>query len=150
MNPLPPLAPLPRDQRKIDADHLKLLSIFHFICSGLALLGVLFLLLHFAIMHTVFENPQMWQHQKSGPPPAVFFSFLKVFYLVFGLWFLLSCVLNIISGLCLAFRTGRTFSLVVAGLNCVHIPLGTTFGVFTFVVLLRDSVRELYETKSRV
>src|ERR1700722_18458713 len=97
MNPLPPLAPLPplpRDQRKIDADHLKLLSIFHFICSGLALLGILFLLLHFAIMHTVFENPQMWQHQKSGPPPAEFFMIFKMFYLVLGLWFLLSCVLN--------------------------------------------------------
>ncbi len=134
----------------MDADHLKLLSIFHFICSGLALLGIFFLLLHFAIMHAVFENPQLWQNQKSGSPPAAFFLIFKVLYLVFGLWFLLSCALNIISGLCLASRKGRTFSLVVAGLNCLHVPLGTVLGVFTFVVLLRDSVRELYEAQSRV
>jgi hypothetical protein len=38
-NPLPPLAPLPRDQRKIDADHLKLLAIFHFVGAGLAVWG---------------------------------------------------------------------------------------------------------------
>ena len=34
------LPPLPRDQRKIDADHLNLLAIFHFVGAGLALLAV--------------------------------------------------------------------------------------------------------------
>jgi hypothetical protein len=38
-----PLPPLPRDQRKIDADHLNLLAIFHFVGAGLAVLGILFL-----------------------------------------------------------------------------------------------------------
>jgi hypothetical protein len=28
------LPPLPRDQRKIDADHLNLLAIFHFVGAG--------------------------------------------------------------------------------------------------------------------
>jgi len=37
------------------------------------------------------------------------------------------------------------FSLIIAGINCVQFPFGTVLGVFTFVVLLRDSVRELYE-----
>jgi hypothetical protein len=55
-----------------------------------------------------------------------------------------SGVLNVISGLCLRARKGRTFSLVVAGINCLYIPLGTLLGVFTIIVLLRDSVRELY------
>ena len=35
--------------------------------------------------------------------------------------------------------------MIVAGLNCVHIPLGTVLGVFTLVVLMRDSVRESYD-----
>jgi hypothetical protein len=48
MNPLPPI---PRDQRKIDADHLKLLAIFHFVGAGLAVLGLLFLLGHYALEH---------------------------------------------------------------------------------------------------
>ena len=139
------LPPLPRDQRKIDADHLKLLAIFHFVGAGLALLGILFLLAHFAMMHAVFANPKLWANQKDGPPPAEFFAIFKWFYLVMGIWFLSSGILNVISGFCLRARKHRTFSLVVAGLNCVHMPLGTVLGVFTIIVLLRDSVRELYD-----
>ena len=41
-------------------------------------------------------------------------------------------------------RRHRTFSLIVAGINCLGIPLGTILGVFTLIVLLRPSVRTLY------
>ena len=139
MNELPPL---PRDQRKIDADHLNLLGIFHFVGAGLAVLGILFLLGHYALMHAVFTNPKFFENQKSGPPPAQLFAIFKWFYLVMGIWFVTSGVLNVISGLCLRARKHRTLSLVVAGINCLHIPLGTVLGVFTIVVLMRDSVRE--------
>jgi len=139
------LPPLPRDQRKIDADHLKLLSIFHFVGAGFALLGVLFLLAHFAIFHAFFANPKMWENQKQGPPPAEVFAILKWFYLIFAIWFGGSGVLNVISALCIRAKKHRTFSLIVAGINCLHLPLGTVLGVFTIIVLLRDSVRELYE-----
>jgi hypothetical protein len=138
------LPPIPRDQRKIDADHLKLLSIFHFVGAGLAVLAMLFLLVHYAIMHTVMTNPKMWEHQKNGPPPE-FFAMFKWFYLIFGVWLVGSFILNLISGFCIRARKGRTFSLVVAGINCLHFPLGTVLGVFTIIVLIRDSVRELYE-----
>jgi hypothetical protein len=139
------LPPLPRDQRKIDADHLKLLSIFHFVGAGFALLGILFLLAHYAMFHAFFANPKLWENQKPGPPPAEFFAMLKWFYLVFAIWFGSSGVLNVVSGLCLRARKHRTFSMIVAGINCLHIPLGTVLGVFTIIVLIRDSVRELYE-----
>ena len=143
MNELPPIL---RDQRKIDADHLKLLSIFHFVGAGLALIGILFLIGHFTVFHFVFDNPKMWENNRQGPPPAVFLAIFKVLYLVFGLWFLASCILNVMSGLFLRARKYRTFSMVVAIINCLHVPLGTTLGVFTIIVLLRDSVRESYET----
>lgn len=139
------LSPVPTDQRKIDAKHLGILSIFHFVGAVLALFGILFLLAHYAIMHAVFNNPKLWEDQKQGPPPAQLFAIFKWFYLVFGAWFLASGVLNVISGFCLRARKHRTFSLVVAGINCLHLPLGTVLGVFTIVVLVRDSVRELYE-----
>ena len=139
------LPPIPRDQRKIDADHLKLLSIFHFVGAGLALLGILFLLAHFMMFNAFFADPKIWQAQKQAPLPAEFFAIFKWFYLIFGVWFLASGVLNMISGFCLRARKHRTFSLVVAAINCLHLPLGTILGVFTIVVLIRDSVRELYE-----
>ena len=142
------LPPLPRDQRKIDADHLNLLAIFHFVGAGLALLGLGFLLAHYAMFHMILDNPKMWESQKGGPPPAEFFSVLKWFYVIIGAWFVTSGVLNVISGVCLRMRKRRTFSMIVAGLNCVHVPVGTVLGVFTLVVLMRDSVRESYEASS--
>jgi hypothetical protein len=142
MNELPPLS---RDQRKVDAEHLDLLAVFHFVGAGFAVLALLFLLAHFAVMHTVFANPKMWEAQKQSAPPAELFAVLKWFYLAFGVWFVASGVLNLVSGFCLRLRKQHTFSMVVAGINCMHIPVGTILGVFTMIVLCRDSVHELYE-----
>jgi len=140
------LPPLLRDQRKIDADQLKLLSIFHFVGAGLALLGILFLFAHYMMFHTLIANQKIWVNQKQMPSPEEFFAILKWFYLVSAVWFVVSGVLNVISGLFIRARKHRTFSLVVAGINCIHIPLGTVLGVFTIIVLIRDSVRDSYES----
>jgi hypothetical protein len=139
------LPPLLRDQRKADADHLRLLAIFHFIVAGLAVVGLGFLALHYAFMHALLNNPELWKNQKEGPPPEQFFAIFKWFYLVFGVLLVIGGIGNLLSGLFLRKKINRTFSLIVAGINCIHIPLGTVLGVFTFIVLLRDSVRELYE-----
>jgi hypothetical protein len=143
MTELPPLA---RDQRKADADHLRLLAIFHFIGAGLAMLALGFLLLHYLFFHAVMANPEMWKNQNGAvPPPREFFTIFRWIYVAFGLWFVTSCVLNVISGIFLVRKKYRTFSLVVGVVNCIHIPLGTVLGVFTIIVLLRPSVRETYE-----
>jgi hypothetical protein len=36
------------------------------------------------------------------------------------------------------------FSLVIAGVQCMFAPFGTALGVFTIIVLTRDSVRRQY------
>jgi hypothetical protein len=143
--PMPPMAPLPRDQRNIDADHLNLLSIFHFISAGLGLLGILFLIVDSAVMHFIFTNPQFWQNQKGGPPPREILTFLIVFYIVLAVLIAFSSILNVLSGWFLHTRKNRTFSLIVAGINCVQVPVGTVLGVFTIIVLSRPSVREMYQ-----
>lgn len=38
----------------------------------------------------------------------------------------------------------RRFCLVVAGITCLFVPLGTILGVFTFIVLSRPSVKALF------
>jgi len=77
------LPPLPRDQRKIDADHLNLLAIFHFVGAGLAVLGLLFLLVHYTFMHAMFTNPKFFENQKQPMPmtPEQLFAIFKWFYL---------------------------------------------------------------------
>jgi hypothetical protein len=124
---------------------LEYLAIFHFVGVGLSGLGILLLLGHYAAFHTLFANPQTWAGMnKPSPPPPELFSMLKWLYIVFGVWFVVSGIANLLSGLCLRARKHRMFSFLVAAMNCIHFPLGTVLGVFTFVVLARDSVREVY------
>jgi ABC-type phosphate transport system permease subunit len=143
--PIPPMAPLPRDQRNIDEDHLNLLSVFHFVGAGLSLVGIPFLFLHYAFLHFMFTSTPFWTNQKGEPPPAAIFRMFIIFYIIVGTWLLASAILNTISGLFLHRRKNRTFSLVVAGIDCLHFPFGTVLGVFTIIVLCRESVRQLYE-----
>lgn len=143
MNELPPLL---RDQRKTDADHLRLLAIFHFVIAGLAILGLGFLGLHYVLMHAIMSNPETWKPQKgAGPPPEQFFAMFKWFYLFCGALMVAGGVGNLLSGLFIRRQINRLFSLIVAGINCLQFPFGTALGVFTFIVLLRDSVLERYE-----
>ena len=100
--------------------------------------------LHYFIMHTVFSNPDMWKSPTQPMPPQVFFDAFVWFYLFMGVLLLAALVLNVLSGLFLWRRQHRVFSLVIGGLNCLQIPFGTALGVFTILVLSRDSVRELY------
>ena len=130
-------------QKRRDTEHLKLLAIFHFVFSGLALIGIGFLFVHYTIMHTVFSNPEMWKNQRDAPPKAFFDVFIW-FYLFAGAMLLIGLAMNVILGLFLQRRRHRIFSLVVAGLDCLQIPFGTALGVFTIVVLSRESVRQLY------
>lgn len=141
--------PLLRDQRKADAEHLRVLMICHYVLAGLSVLGIGFLALHYLMMSTVFNSPEVWKDVKGGPPPAQLFAVFKWFYLFGAVMVIGHGVLNLISAGCLKARRHRTFSLVVSGLNCIFMPIGTTLGVFTFIVLLRDSVKELYDAQPR-
>jgi hypothetical protein len=85
----------------------------------------------------------------SSPPSAhgdviggwVFISLGSVFFLM-GV---VGAILNFLAGRALARRERRTLCLVVACLNCLHMPLGTLLGVFTLIVLGRPTVKSLFE-----
>ena len=59
-------------------------------------------------------------------------------------------ILTILWGRGMARGRSRMFSIVTAGVNCLSVPFGTVLGVFTLVLLLRDSVRHLYANEGRV
>jgi hypothetical protein len=133
-----------RDRREIDGEHLRTLAIFHFVGGGLALLGLLFTVGHYAIFSAVMTNSEVWKGQAT-PPPAEIFGAMKVIYLVLGIWTGGSALVNLLAGFFLRARRHRVFLIIVGALNCLHVPLGTVLGVFTLVVLLRDSVRQLFD-----
>ncbi|HEY5914465.1 MAG TPA: hypothetical protein VJA21_28075 [Verrucomicrobiae bacterium] len=140
---LPPDVATQNQQRR-DREHLKLLAIFHFVFAGLALVGIGFLFVHYFMMHTMFSNPEMWKSQPQAMPPKAFLDAFIWFYLFMGVLLLTGLVLNVLSGFFLLQKRNRLFSLIIGGLNCLQIPFGTALGVFTVLVLSRDSVRELY------
>lgn len=139
MNPPPLSAPVVRDQ---DGEHLRLLSIFHYVIAGFGVFGMCFIGFHYYLMSTVFLNPRLLEKSsKGGPPPEVFFDAFKWFYLFFGLAILVGIVMNVLAAGALARCRNRTLCFITAGLNCLHFPLGTALGVFTIIVLNRESVR---------
>ncbi len=136
-----------RDQRIIDDQQLKLLSIFHFIGAGLAGLGIFFVIGHYALFSTMMNNSAAWQGN-APPPPPEFWEIFRWFYVVMGVWLAADLVLNMLAGRYLRARKHRTFCIVVAALNCLHMPLGTILGIFTIVVLARDSIRASFARRS--
>jgi len=63
---------------------------------------------------------------------------------VFFVMGVVGAILNVLAGRALARYERRTLCLVVAGLNCLHMPLGTLLGVFTLIGLARPSVQALF------
>lgn len=129
-----------------DAEHLRTLAICHYVNGGLSIVGLAFLFFHYSMMNMFFGNEQFWQHAQS-PPPFNMQEFFKVFvwfYIILGGMLVLSGILNVIAGRFMQRRLHRTFCVVIAGLNCLHMPLGTLLGIFTLIVLTKDSVIQLY------
>jgi hypothetical protein len=66
-----------------------------------------------------------------------------------GFLFLVSfAAIKIYAGYCIAKHKNRVLCLVVAGISLIGFPFSTILGVFSFIVLLRDSVRDLFESQS--
>lgn len=127
-----------------DRDHLRVLSIMHYIFAGLGVVGLGFLGAHYAMMRT-FMNPEFMKHEQN-PPPEAFMDMLVWFYVVFGAILLLGMVLNVMVAQRLKARRGRMFCMVVAALDLLQMPLGTLLGIFTLLVLSRESVRRTFDS----
>jgi hypothetical protein len=140
--------PVNEIQELQNRQHLKLLAVFHFVLAGLALLGIGFVFLHYMIFSTLFSDPNFWKNMKGAQPPQLspekVLEVLKWVYVFFGAVLLIAGILDLLAGLFLLRAKHRIFCLVVGAINCLQIPLGTILGVFTIIVLSRDSVRQLF------
>jgi hypothetical protein len=132
-----------------DKEHLQLLAIFHYVVAGLAALFSFFPLLYTTV-GAIFIFAARHGTAKPGEelPP----EFLGWIFAVLGALFFLAglamAVCTLIAGRSLAFRKRYSFVLVMACIECLFVPFGTILGVFTIVVLSRESVRGLFSTAS--
>ncbi len=132
-----------------DREHLKLLSIFHYVVAGLTALFACFPIIHLIIGLAFVLNPGTFEAE-GDMPPAFFGWFFVIFPALFILMGWAMAVLIFAAGRSLARQRRYTFCLVVAGLECLMMPFGTVLGVFTLVVLMRDSVKQAFAAHGRV
>lgn len=128
-----------------DKEHLQLLAIFHYVVAGLAALFSFFPLLYTTVgVIFIFAARHGTSNPSEDLPPEFLgwiFALLGLLLFVIGIAMAI-CVL--IAGRSLALRKRYSFAFVMACIECLFIPFGTILGVFTIVVLSRESVRELF------
>ena len=127
-----------------DTEHLRILSICHYVLAGLCvfplLYGLFYLLMGIFFGVAIANSPQ-----PDNGPPAVLFGGIFVFVgLVISLVALTFGILLYKAGRNLSSHQNHTFCFVIACIACAFMPFGTILGIFTIVVLMRESVKGLF------
>jgi hypothetical protein len=127
-----------------DLQHLKLLSIFYYVVGGLLAVFAFFPIFHFLIGLMMIVSPSSMGG--GGPPDplvaGLFFVLLSGAIMLLGwAW----AVALMVTGWFLSRCKRYLFCLVMAGIACLFHPFGTVLGIFTIIVLIRPSVKRLFE-----
>lgn len=130
-----------------DIQHLRYLTIGHYICAAITALFACFPLIHLTIGLIFLLNPPSAQGGEAFPA--------QVFGLVFALiggafvlcgWAFAACLFA--AGRSIAARKRHTFCIVIAALSCASFPFGTTLGVLSIIVLTRPTVKALFQQQA--
>jgi hypothetical protein len=125
-----------------DEEHLRLLSIFHYVLAGVQALMACIPIIHLVVGMVLLVAGLS---SREGGPPAVLgliFMVIALAIIVLG-W--TTAVLVFLAGRFLSARTHYLYCFIIAAITCAFVPLGTILGVFTIVVLTRPSVKALFE-----
>jgi hypothetical protein len=124
-----------------DLMHLRLLSNFHYVVAGIMVL--------YSCMPFLLENGGL---ALMAPPKADRFGqvatlVLTSFFMLAG-WAIAAGI--VVAGRFLGRRRHYVFCMVMAAIMCMVPPFITVLGVFTIIVLLRPSVKLLFDQPSNV
>jgi hypothetical protein len=127
-----------------DVQHLKLLSVFYYVVGGLIALFSCFALIYMFMGIAFIAAPPP---SGGGPPPPVALGWF--FILFSGAAMLLGwawAAALMIAGWFLGQYRHYTYCLVLGCSALLFQPFGTVLGVFTIVLLIRPTVKRLFET----
>jgi hypothetical protein len=127
-----------------DLQYLKVLAIFHYVVGGLAALFSFIPVIYVAIGMFAVCIPGSFEGEEGAMPLFVGWIVIIIgaVLMVIG-WAFSACI--IIAGRFLARRVHHLFCVVMAAIECMFVPFGTVLGVFTIVVLVKPSVKEMFE-----
>lgn len=139
-----------------DNEHLRLLSIFHYVVGGVSALFSLVPIIYIAMGVFMLINPagafpkmpaefsSMEPEVAAAMPPAWFgwiFVVLGALFLILGMAFSL---LIVFTGKWMMQRRHHTVCVVMGAIACAFFPFGTALGVFSLIVLNRSSVKDQF------
>ncbi len=123
-----------------DSEHLKLLAIFHYVVAGMTALFACIPFIHF-FMGLALVTGAFGSTDPEARPVGIGLMVIAGLFILAG-WTL--AVLIAYAGRSLQTRRRYTYCLVMGGIECIFMPVGTVLGVFTIIVLMRDSAKELF------
>lgn len=143
MQPQPPPVP-PSPQSLQDAEHIRLLVIFHYIYAGLSAVFGFFPAIY-VVMGFAMLGGAMGASPGSSPQEI---QFMGTMFAAMGIIGIVACwavaLLSYFCGKFLGERRCPVFIMVVSCIHCLNMPFGTALGVFTIVVTQRPSVKALF------
>lgn len=124
-----------------DLEHLRLLSIFHYIVAAMTGLFSLFPVIHLVVGIAMITGRMDANDQEARFAGWFFVAFASVF---------IACGMTLAgfiayAGRCLQRRRRHMLCLVVAALACMIMPFGTVLGVFTLVTLVKPQVKAMFD-----
>jgi hypothetical protein len=131
-----------------DLEHLRWLSIAHFIGGGIAFLFIGVTLLQ---LFGTFQEVKDILETKNSNPASKIDEIKTIMTIMGGIYIsieLIRIICTITAGFFLKQRKNYIFCLVIAIINCAFFPIGTILGVFTLVLLFRASVKLLFQKNS--
>jgi len=127
-----------------DNEHLRLLSIFHYVVGGIGCLMSCMTVFHIGIGLVMIFAPEKMTGAEGEAIPAfagwMFFIMGSIFFLAGQA----TSIAIIISGRFIARRKNYLYSFIVGCVECIFLPFGTVLGIFTIIVLSRESVKAIY------
>jgi hypothetical protein len=131
-------------QSILDEEHLKLLRIGYIVAGVSDVFFALFPLIYVMIGFFLAVGG-VASSRPGGPNPAAFGLIFVFVGLAVSIFFAVQGALKLFAARAIGKRQSRLLCLIAAGASCMQMPWGTLLGVFTFMVLGRQSVTRMFE-----
>lgn len=141
--PYPQQMPDPAAIRSKDESDLNTLSILHYCWTGLLGCSALGMVAYFILIAgVVASQPAHGPH--GAHDQEVVAGMMGFFGIIMGIVMIPLFVCHLLAASGLRNRTRYIMVLVMSGMACLSVPLGTGLGIWTIIVLQRPSVKALF------
>lgn len=135
----------PRRQAAADEEQLRVLSVLYYVYGGLTgALSLVALPFLFGGAMMASRGATWWGRPEEQLGATIGGCVLLTVGCVLFLFLAAAAVIRVLTGYALRRHRFYVACLIVAGLSCLEMPLGTALGVATFIVLLRPSTEQLF------